>query len=99
MSFTIVVPALVPSDVHNSWPAADVVAVNHRRPPALLNEPKVVPVDPAVMSATRVVPADVPSLTHSSLPVEPLFAMKYSLLLTTATEDAAMLPTPPVAPA
>ena len=37
---------------------------------------------PAPMSLTRTVPATVPSDFHSSCPIEPLFAVKNSVLLT-----------------
>src|SRR5262245_11605068 len=86
MSFTRVVPAVVPSLFHNSEPAA-VTAVKNNVPFTFvrllgLELLGVEPLLPVKISLTRTVPAAVPSLFHNSWPVVPSLAEKNRVPLT-----------------
>ena len=76
-SFTIVVPAAVPSVIQTSMPVVGVNASNNTRPsPVALNALGEEPVAPGTMSRTSEVPAAVPSVIHSSAPAAAVVAAK-----------------------
>jgi hypothetical protein len=68
ISLTIIVPAEVPSDVHNSIPVVEVETENRSLPFILANIRGKLPVAPDTMSFTMYVPAAVPSDRQSSDP-------------------------------
>ena len=89
ISLTIVVPAEVPSDVHNSQPAVEVETANRSLPFILANIRGELPVVPNTMSFTMYVPASVPSDRQSSNPkaLPPSVAGKYRTPLTRNLEE------------
>ena len=70
MSLRTLVPAAVPSVIHNSRPTVASVAANNTRPSVTAPiSVGVLLLAPGTMSLTSEVPAAVPSLTHNSRPV------------------------------
>ena len=68
ISFTIMVPAVVPSVFHSSFPVATSEA-RIKRTPLRMNKGRGDELaEPALISLTRTVPAAVPSVFHSSAP-------------------------------
>ena len=100
MSLTIVVPAEVPSELHNSIPAVEVETANRSLPFILANIRGKLPVAPDTMSFTMYVPAAVPSERQSSDPyaLPPSVAGKYRTPLTRIFKDIELLGTPSPAP-
>src|SRR5689334_14221460 len=95
MSFTIVVPAAVPSLRQSSAPLVPSLATNISTPSKLATTVGDEEEADGQMSCTRNVPAAVPSDRHSSWPFVELSSAKYATLFTTAV-DAPKLPPRPV---
>src|SRR4051812_24761376 len=74
MSFSITVPADVPSLVHSSAPAPELVAEKYSRSRQNFRSAGDELPAPTLMSFTSRVPADVPSVAYSSVPVAPVAA-------------------------
>ena len=72
MSLTGVVPTIVPSLFHNSWPLVASFAVKNRVPFTLVKNDGKLLFPPGCISRTRTVPALVPLLFQSSVPADVL---------------------------